>query len=337
MGSLRGLCLFLINSSVLSSQHMWLSWGTRTGRTPPCNDGTSYCWPGSHCSRRMGHRAQERGHLRDLLLQLPISTPSSFTSLRTQDPVPRLLLFWPFCSMCAHPDVFWSNHTPLHALLSPQSSLGLSFPICSPCTVFQGWWRSLHTECLLVSVVPRAQHRGNNGWKWLTFPPLVFAWVWDVCLFPCRGQDLASQLSVAVTSHCPSGQWTGCTEEKPGSDTIDSLCFTSFLLDQSSCVLTSCQTHFCIPSATQVTPHLHEQITSQGLRKAMLAGWGVEQQKPSLWTKLWRTGRKKGWFSFTVCWSRPNSAYLHPCRFVGSMKFGTALCFGEAQDINVLG
>ena len=54
------------------------------------------------------------------------------------------------------------------------------------------------------------------------------------------------------------------------------------------------------------------------------------------WTKLWRTGRKKGWFSFTVCWSRPNSGYSHPCKFVGSAKFGTALCFSEVQDINIL-
>lgn len=79
----------------------------------------------------------DMGHLGDLLLQLPISTPSSFSSLRTWDPAHRLLLFWPLCSMCAHCDVFWSNHTPLHVLLSPQSSLGPSFPICSPCTVFQ--------------------------------------------------------------------------------------------------------------------------------------------------------------------------------------------------------
>lgn len=103
-----------------------------------------------------------------------------------------------------------------------------------------------------------------------------------MCLFPCKGQgDLASQMSMAVESFRSMG-WLYRRETRIAYY-IWLVLHLFPVLDPSSGVLTSCQLHICFPvwPLRNLPPCFHEWITSQDLRKAVLAGWSAEQQKPS--------------------------------------------------------
>lgn len=140
------LCPFT-NFPALSFWHTRFSCVICTEGIPLCNDGTQVTpslGPIVAEGWSTGHKEKFTWTMH---LQLSISTPSSFSSLGTQDPIPRLLTFWHIYPIYAQPDIFGAYHTLLPGLFSPESSLGWSFPICSHCIFFQGCCCSLHTGC----------------------------------------------------------------------------------------------------------------------------------------------------------------------------------------------